>query len=69
MAQENGCIININFSNPSGFGSRKAGDGMVSMPRTGESIEIASIALFTASDASSFVNGTVKKADAGYTAY
>ncbi|CAH1057921.1 3-beta-hydroxycholanate 3-dehydrogenase (NAD(+)) 2 [Paenibacillus pseudetheri] len=64
-----GVKTNIDLSNPSAFGSQKAGYGMTSMPRTGESSEIASIALFLASDASSFVNGTVITADAGWTAY
>ncbi|WP_339267209.1 SDR family oxidoreductase [Paenibacillus sp. FSL R5-0470] len=64
-----GVKTNIDLSNPSAFGSQKAGDGMASMPRTGESSEIASIALFLASEAASFVNGTVITADAGWTAY
>ncbi|WP_226035225.1 SDR family oxidoreductase [Aquibacillus saliphilus] len=38
------------------------------MPRTGKSEEIAQVALFLASDESSFVNGTVLTADAGWTA-
>ncbi|MBL4953715.1 SDR family oxidoreductase [Neobacillus sp. YIM B02564] len=37
------------------------------MPRVGESEEIAQVALFLASDESSFVNGTVLVADAGWT--
>ncbi|WP_217636920.1 SDR family oxidoreductase [Dendrosporobacter quercicolus] len=35
----------------------------------GEPEEIAKVALFLASDDSSFVNGTVVIADAGWTAY
>ena len=64
-----GVKTNIDLSNPSAFGSQKAGYGMTSMPQTGESSEIASIALFLASDTSSFVNGTVITADVGWTAY
>jgi NAD(P)-dependent dehydrogenase (short-subunit alcohol dehydrogenase family) len=64
-----GVNTNIDMSDLNTFGSQKAGEGMASMPRTGESGEIASVALFLASDAASFVNGTVITADAGWTAY
>lgn len=43
--------------------------GMALNPRNGKSEEIAKVALFLASDESSFVNGTVITADAGWTAY
>lgn len=43
--------------------------GMALMPRTGEPIEIAKVALFLASDDSSFVNAQVVVADAGWSAY
>ncbi len=38
-------------------------------PRVGKPEEIANIALFLASDESSFVNGTVITGDSGWTAY
>lgn len=43
--------------------------GMHLNPRTGDSTDIAKVALFLASDDSGFVNGTVITADAGWTAY
>lgn len=52
--------------NEFGFGRTKAVQGV--MPRTGKPEEIAKVALFLASDESSFVNGTVVVADAGWTA-
>ncbi|MEK5389491.1 SDR family oxidoreductase [Margalitia sp. FSL K6-0131] len=52
--------------NEFGFDRTKAVQGV--MPRTGKPEEIAKVALFLASDESSFVNGTVVVADAGWTA-
>ncbi|KQL52633.1 3-ketoacyl-ACP reductase [Heyndrickxia shackletonii] len=52
--------------NEFGFDRTKAVQGV--MPRTGKPEEIAKVALFLASDESSFVNGTVVLADAGWTA-
>ncbi|WP_209860547.1 SDR family oxidoreductase [Paenibacillus shirakamiensis] len=57
----------INAPNP--FGMEKAMAGMGLNPRAGEPEEIAKVALFLASDESSFVNGAVVTADAGWTAY
>ena len=39
------------------------------MPRAGQPEEIAQLALFLGSDDSSFINGQVIAADAGWTAY
>ena len=39
------------------------------MPRSGKPEEIADIALFLASNESSYVNGVVMAADAGWSAY
>ena len=49
--------------------SKLAKPALALNPRTGKSEEIAKVALFLASDDSSFVNGTVLTADAGWTAY
>ncbi|MEH7401545.1 SDR family oxidoreductase [Gottfriedia acidiceleris] len=57
-------ITNINHF---GMGRIQAGLGV--NPRVGKPEEIAEIALFLASDESSFVNGTVITGDAGWTAY
>lgn len=38
-------------------------------PRIGEPEEIAKVALFLASDDSSFINGAIVKVDGGWTAY
>jgi len=54
---------------PSAFGMERAMAGINLNPRTGEPEEIAKIALFLACDDSSFINGTVITADAGWTAY
>jgi NAD(P)-dependent dehydrogenase (short-subunit alcohol dehydrogenase family) len=51
------------------FGMGRAQLGMGANPRIAKPEEIANIALFLASDESSFVNGTVIIADAGWTAY
>lgn len=65
-----GVATNIasSLTNPSmvGMGRTKAVQGV--MPRVGQPEEIAQVALFLGSDESSFVNGTVVVADAGWTA-
>ena len=54
---------------PNAFGYEKLSLGLNTNPRTGEPTEIAELALFLASDKSSFINGTVITADGGWTAY
>lgn len=54
---------------PHPFGYERCISGGASMPRTGEAEEIARTALFLACNDSSFLNGTVVTADAGWTAY
>jgi NAD(P)-dependent dehydrogenase (short-subunit alcohol dehydrogenase family) len=54
---------------PHPFGYERAISGAGSMPRMGESDEIARLALFLASDDASFVNGAIVVADGGWTAY
>lgn len=61
--------IGKTIDNPSKFGQERAMSGITSNPRMGEPAEIAQVALFLASDDSSFVNGTVITADSGWTAY
>lgn len=51
------------------FGIEKAMSGSAGNPRTGSSEEIAHIALFLASDDSSYLNGVSIAADGGWTAY
>ncbi|WDL98622.1 SDR family oxidoreductase [Alicyclobacillus sp. ALC3] len=51
------------------LGVQRAMAGMATNPRSGQPDEIASVALFLASDDAGFVNGTVITADAGWTAY
>lgn len=50
------------------FGMGRIQAGLGSNPRVGKPEEIATIALFLASDEASFVNGTVITGDAGWTA-
>ncbi len=61
--------IGTSMNQPNEFGMGRAMAGVSMNPRSGEPEEIAKLALFLASDESSFVNGTVVTADAGWTAY
>ncbi|MFB4213165.1 SDR family oxidoreductase [Shouchella sp. JSM 1781072] len=59
--------IASSLSNASEFGGARLQAPRSVMPRVGQAQEIAKVALFLASDDSSFVNGTVVTADAGWT--
>ncbi len=61
--------IGDTITEPSQFGMERATPGMKLNPGAGKSKEIASIALFLASQDSSFVNGAVVIADGGWSAY
>lgn len=61
--------IGTTMQEPNEFGMGRAMSGADANPRSGEPKEIATIALFLASDDASFVNGTVITADAGWLAY
>jgi NAD(P)-dependent dehydrogenase (short-subunit alcohol dehydrogenase family) len=59
-------VSTINNVNEFGASRTKVTQGVI--PRVGQAEEIAQVALFLASDESSFVNGAVIAADAGWTA-
>lgn len=64
--------VNTNImkdAHPDPEGAALCSSGAGSMPRMGESEEIAKIALFLASEDSSFINGEVIVADGGWLAY
>jgi NAD(P)-dependent dehydrogenase (short-subunit alcohol dehydrogenase family) len=61
--------IGATMNQPNPFGMERAMSGTGCNPRAGEPGEIATVALFLASDEASFVNGAVVTADAGWTAY
>jgi NAD(P)-dependent dehydrogenase (short-subunit alcohol dehydrogenase family) len=60
--------IQSTMTNIHQFGAERTGPSMALNPRAGEPEEIAKVALFLASDESSFVNAAVLVADSGWTA-
>ena len=61
--------ISSTFGQIDSFGMGQSRKGHESNPRSGKPEEIATVALFLASDEASFVNGAIVTADAGWTAY
>lgn len=61
--------IGSSMTQISEFGFGRTQPGMAVNPRMGKPKEIAGVALFLASEESSFINGSVIVADAGWTAY
>lgn len=61
--------ITSSMTNVSTFGMEKQKAGFGLMPRVGEPEEIATVALFLASEESNFINGQVIAADGGWSAY
>lgn len=62
-------IAQNSMKNPNKFGLEKTMAGMGLNPRTASAEEIANVALFLASDASSVLNGATIVADSGWAAY
>ena len=61
--------ISVGMKNPSMFGISRVRLGMDANPRQGSAEEVAKVALFLASDDSSFVNGATLTVDSGWSAY
>jgi NAD(P)-dependent dehydrogenase (short-subunit alcohol dehydrogenase family) len=64
--------VNTNIGknmHPNQFGYNRTNSGTASVPRMGESEEIAKVALFLATDDSSYINGSIITVDGGWTAY
>lgn len=62
-------IHEAGISNPDSYGLAKAMSGAGNNPRTGDPEEVATVALFLATEDSSFVNGASLVVDGGWTAY
>ncbi len=60
--------ISSTMKNVNEFGASRTKVTQGAIPRIGQAEEIAGVALFLASDESSFVNGAVITADGGWTA-
>ena len=63
-----GVATNIEVKNPSPLGYQRLQTTLAMIPRQGHSEELATAALFLASDDASFVNGDVLVVDGGWTA-
>ncbi len=61
--------IGLGLRAPSAFGLEQTGKGVASNPRQGKPEEVASVAVFLASDEASFINGTTVTVDGGWTAF
>ena len=61
--------IGVGLQNPSKFGMERAMSGFGANSPNGSAEEIAKVALFLASDDSSFVKGAIVSADGGWSAY
>src|SRR5699024_6845614 len=60
--------ISDTMKNINQFGAERTKIAQSAIPKTGQAEEIAKVALFLASDDSSFINGTIVTADGGWTA-
>jgi NAD(P)-dependent dehydrogenase (short-subunit alcohol dehydrogenase family) len=61
--------IGVGSATPDPVGMAALNKTLAALPRVGEPEEIAKLALFLVSDGSSFLNGSLVVADAGWTAY
>ena len=68
-AMETNISAGMDFSHLPAIINERVMPGMALNPRSSKPEEVANLALFLASDESSFINGTVVVADGGWTAY